>query len=213
MIMDMVSTTSGNHSTVNSNGSTVNSSGSTVNCSYITPTLNLYTDGSALSNRQNSPGGAACFIYNCNFLTSTSLYGTNNICELTAIRYSLNLILKNFHIFRPMFTTNTINLYTDSQYCIGVLTGTYKAKANIELINKIKQLQSQLNDLNITITFIHVRAHTNSTDIHSLCNRLVDHHANLSATELKTSGIVKRWSRKVLKKEFIDMLERCRVRC
>ncbi len=60
--------------------------------------------------------------------------GTNNIAELTAILRAAELLPKNVDAV----------LHTDSQYSIGVLTKGWKAKANRELVAKVKAaLQKQ----------------------------------------------------------------------
>ena len=166
--------------------------------------LNIFTDGSALSNSTTSPGGAACFVLNCNLLASTSMYGTNNICELNAIRHTLKMINLKYNIYRTIFSSNTVNIYTDSQYCIGVITGSYKAKANLELIQDIKQEHQKVINKGLTINYIHVRAHTKGSDLISLCNSIVDGAANSAAIELKQSGDVKRWCKRKVDEEVIS---------
>lgn len=59
-------------------------------------------------------------------------YGTNNIAELNAIKLALN-ILHDLRVKRPAI------IYTDSQYCINILT-RFKPKVNVELVNEIKHL-------------------------------------------------------------------------
>lgn len=56
-------------------------------------------------------------------------HGTNNVAELTAILRVLELVDERG---RPLV------IYTDSSYSIGVLTQGWKAKANTELIYKIR---------------------------------------------------------------------------
>ena len=53
------------------------------------PRLDIYTDGSALKNSQESPAGAAFYIPSMRILRSKSFIGTNNIAELIAIDYAL----------------------------------------------------------------------------------------------------------------------------
>jgi ribonuclease HI len=71
---------------------------------------------------------------------------TNNIAELTAVLRAVELALE---LGRPL------RLYTDSQYSIGVLTKGWKAKANKELIAKLRVALDQHSDVKL----FHVRGH------------------------------------------------------
>ncbi|MBA2662406.1 MAG: ribonuclease HI [Bradymonadaceae bacterium] len=64
--------------------------------------------------------------------------GTNNIGELMAIKVALENVEDKG---RP------VRLYTDSTYCIGVLTKNWKAKANQELIKETKAVLADFDDL------------------------------------------------------------------
>ena len=71
--------------------------------------------------------------------------GTNNIAELTAI-------LRALHEVPP---DQPLVVYTDSQYAIGVLTKGWKAKANKELIEGIREeLRGHTN-----VRFVYVPGH------------------------------------------------------
>lgn len=67
-------------------------------------------------------------------------HGTNNIAELTAILRAAEAMET---LGRPM------HLYTDSTYCIGVLTKGWKAKANKELIAEAKRALGKLDDVKL----------------------------------------------------------------
>jgi ribonuclease HI len=71
--------------------------------------------------------------------------GTNNIAELTAIERGVELV---GDVARPM------RVYTDSSYAIGVLGKGWKAKANQELIARIKRRLAPLD-----IEFVKVSGH------------------------------------------------------
>jgi ribonuclease HI len=60
--------------------------------------------------------------------------GTNNIAELTAIERGLDLVAEAFPSTQP-----PLRIYTDSQYSIGVLGLGWKAKANQELVARLRQ--------------------------------------------------------------------------
>lgn len=75
--------------------------------------------------------------------------GTNNIAELTAVLRVVQHVNKTWGV-------EPIEIYTDSQYTIGILTKAWKPKANIELIATIKKT---LEPFKGKIKFIYVRSH------------------------------------------------------
>jgi ribonuclease HI len=66
--------------------------------------------------------------------------GTNNIAELTAILEAAEVIEDPA---RP------VRIHTDSQYAIGVLTKGWKAKANQELVARVKKALARLRDFEV----------------------------------------------------------------
>jgi ribonuclease HI len=74
--------------------------------------------------------------------------GTNNIAELTAIDRGLDLIGEDA-------LTRRIRVYTDSAYSIGVLSKGWKAKANQELIARMRRRLAGLPD----VEFVKVSGH------------------------------------------------------
>lgn len=66
--------------------------------------------------------------------------GTNNIAELTGILRVAEAVVDG---------RTPVRVYTDSRYCIGVLTQGWKAKANQELIAKTKRVLSRLDDFEL----------------------------------------------------------------
>ena len=145
--------------------------------------LDIFTDGSAINNTKNAPAGCAIHIPKYNFTVGKSLYGTNNIAELSSIKYALYLCLKNFEYFMPQI----IHIYSDSTYSINTITGKFKAKANMDIINKCKEYISKLNEKHAEVQFIWIEAHTNKNDYQSKCNAIVDNIANSHASELNKS--------------------------
>jgi ribonuclease HI len=92
----------------------------------------VYTDGSCLGNP--GPAGWGAYLRAGSRSKDLSGYlgeGTNNIAELTAIREALRAI-KN--------RTRRVILHSDSTYARGVLTRSWKAKANVELITETRAL-------------------------------------------------------------------------
>ncbi len=107
----------------------------------------VYTDGACSGNPGPSGLGVVMRIDGEERELSEYLgEGTNNIAELTAILRALNAI-NDTH--RP------VALYTDSQYAIGVLTKTWKAKANQALILQIKEVLARFSHC----TLHYVRGH------------------------------------------------------
>ncbi len=109
----------------------------------------IYTDGACTGNP--GPAGLGAVIVNRGKRTELSEYlgrGTNNIAELTAILRALQK-LPAADRERP------IHLHTDSSYSIGVLTKGWKAKANQELIAKIKSTLEKFPRL----TLVKVKGH------------------------------------------------------
>ena len=105
-----------------------------------------YTDGACTGN----PGPAGCgtiVIAPGGKIRESYAYlgeATNNIAELTAI---LNALVAT-PVHEPLV------LHTDSQYAIGVLTKGWKAKANTELIERIRKALDKRR-----VRFIYVPGH------------------------------------------------------
>lgn len=91
-----------------------------------------YTDGACSGNP--GPAGFGVVIDRPEARTELSVFlgrATNNIAELSAIEEAL-LVLRDWR--------GPIDVYTDSNYAIGVLTKAWKPKANQDLIAGIKEL-------------------------------------------------------------------------
>jgi ribonuclease HI len=89
-----------------------------------------WTDGACSGNP--GPAGLGIVLFEDGLRTEISEYlghATNNIAELTAVLRALELVPPD----RPLV------VHTDSQYSIGVLQKGWKAKANVELVETIKQ--------------------------------------------------------------------------
>jgi ribonuclease HI len=127
----------------------------------IRPQVTIYTDGAC----QGNPGpGAWASILSCKghtrelkgFIPSS----TNNQAELTAIHQALQALN------RPC----TVQLYTDSQYAIGVLSKGFKRKTNLNLLRQIDELSIQH-----FITYHFIQGHAGSSG-----NERADELANLA---------------------------------
>ncbi len=89
-----------------------------------------WTDGACSGNP--GPAGLGVVLFHAGQRTELSEYlgtATNNIAELTAILRALEMVEPE----HPLI------IRTDSQYSIGVLQKGWKAKANTELVGKVKK--------------------------------------------------------------------------
>ena len=135
--------------------------------------LLCFTDGAAKKNSKNAPAGWAFYIPKLKYKKSGHMIGTNNQAELTAIK---NLLL-HLHSIKDNLYSNIL-IYSDSQYSIGVITGSTKYTINKELIEEIIELRSTLGK---KVGFKYVEAHTKKTDYISECNNIVDKLASDAA--------------------------------
>lgn len=127
----------------------------------------IYTDGSCRANGNGGIGivwlknGEKVYEYSKGFKNIT-----NNIAELTAILYSLKSIRNNI---------DSLEIISDSEYSIGVITKSWKPKKNIELIAKIKkQLVETQKLVKEPITFRHTRGHQKITSEDARWNNQCD---------------------------------------
>ena len=142
----------------------------------------IFTDGSALNNKQEAPAGMAVYIPSHKILLSKSMFSTNNQAELEAIRYALWYFTKKF--INVSIPDNTVYIFSDSQYSINAITGKWKnLKDNLPKINVCRNLIHQIDEKGINVEFIYVKAHTRKKDFVSLNNDIVDQEARRKATE------------------------------
>jgi len=110
--------------------------------------IQVWTDGACTGN----PGPAGLGVVYLDGETRQELSeflgdGTNNIAELTAIERGLQLVTDK---------TRPVAVYTDSAYSIGLLSQAWKAKANVELVARIRALCRTFADLR----FVKVAGHS-----------------------------------------------------
>jgi ribonuclease HI len=108
----------------------------------------VYADGACSGNP--GPAGVGIVLIDGPSRRELSQYlgeGTNNIAELTAIELALLAI-------GP--TGRPVRIHTDSQYAIGVLSKGWKAKANVELVARLRKLLAQFPQLGLR----YVRGHS-----------------------------------------------------
>lgn len=109
----------------------------------------IYTDGACSGNP--GPMGIGAVIMDGEDRKEISEYlgtGTNNIAELTAIERALQIIPKDER-------NRLVVVHTDSSYSIGLLEKGWKAKANTELVARIRTLTKDFGQLR----FVKVRGH------------------------------------------------------
>lgn len=122
--------------------------------------LNIFTDGSALSNgKKDAVGGFGVYIQQLSLLYGYKLFDTtNNRAELTAIIQALKFL-------NIIEYTKKVILISDSTYCINICdkwlanwikNGKLKSKCNIDLLNL---LIIEINQLKCSIIFKHIKAH------------------------------------------------------
>ncbi len=109
--------------------------------------VHAYTDGASLGNP--GPAGAGVVLLFREHRKEASIYlgvTTNNVAELTGVLEALRLVKR-----RDL----PVRVHTDSTYAIGVLDGSYRPKANRELVARIHAEMQGFTDLR----FVKVEGH------------------------------------------------------
>lgn len=141
----------------------------------------VYTDGACSNNgKSNAKAGIGIYFGKDDIRNlSKKIHGkqTNNTAELSAI------IETYFIIENDILQGKNITIVSDSEYAIKCVS-SYGLKChnknwNQEIPNKelVKTLFNLYKDKN-NIRFLHIKAHTNNTDIHSIGNENADKLAN-----------------------------------
>lgn len=129
----------------------------------------IYTDGSSVGNGKRSAKAGygvyfgALNMPNISRKVSPKFKQTNNVAELLAIRDGIRELVRA--------RVSRVQIYSDSEYAMGVITGKKNASANLEIIKDIKDL---ITESGIHIIWRHIRAHTGAQDIHSIGNSIAD---------------------------------------
>lgn len=137
----------------------------------------VFTDGSCRANGNGGIGvvwlknGKKVFEYSKGYKSVT-----NNIMELTAIYIALKSIVKDI---------NSLEIISDSEYSIGVITKPWKPKKNIQLIDKIKkQLIETQKLVKEPIKWTHVKGHQKQGDINMIFNNRADSLAQFASQNI-----------------------------
>lgn len=147
------------------------------------PDYYVYTDGACSNNgRDNALAGIGIFFgINDNRNISKKIEGkqTNNTAELTAI-------VETYHIIEnDILNGKKIAIVSDSEYAIKCVSSygekCYKKGWNVDIPNKelVKTAYEMYKD-KLNVQFIHIKAHTHNTDIHSFGNDNADKLANIA---------------------------------
>ena len=147
------------------------------------PDYHVYTDGACSNNgKENALAGIGIFFATDDIRNvSKKIEGkqTNNTAELSAIIETYSIIEND------IANGKKIAIVTDSEYAIKCVSyygeKCYKKGWNVDIPNKelVKTIYEMYKD-KLNIQFIHIKAHTNQTDIHSIGNDNADKLANLS---------------------------------
>ena len=131
----------------------------------------IFVDGSCRANGNGGIGvvwlknGEKVYEYSKGFKNVT-----NNIMELTAIMAALKSINKSI---------DSLEIISDSEYAIGVLTKPWKPKKNIELIKKIKKRLIETQKLvKEPIKWTHVKGHSNN-EWNNYCDKLAQNESSM----------------------------------
>ena len=132
--------------------------------------MNVFTDGSCLDNGRKNPraGWAAVFPDRPDLDCSGKVEGlqTNNRAEMTAIIKALEV------------SEGPIRVFTDSEFVIKIVTGQWKARINLDLVERLGELVKKRE-----VGWTHVRAHTKRDDWASKWNSEADLRAKACARE------------------------------
>jgi ribonuclease HI len=133
----------------------------------------IYADGACSGNP--GPAGAGVVLIDGKQRRELSHYlgdATNNVAELTAIELAADAVAD---------AGRAVRMHTDSQYAIGVLTKGWKAKANVELVARVRQKLARLRDVELR----YVPGHAGV-----VLNERADALAVQAVSERKSSGWV-----------------------
>lgn len=114
--------------------------------------LQVWTDGACSGNP--GPMGIGVVVIDGHEREELGEYlgkGTNNIAELVAIERGLDVVTK-----RISSTTQRVRIHSDSSYAIGLLDKGWKAKANQDLVERIRR---KLAAFPAAVAFVKVAGH------------------------------------------------------
>lgn len=129
----------------------------------------VFTDGSADLSK-NLSGGSAYFVNEKKVVYGRNPGdGTNNRGEL----YGVYLAFKTLNEMK--LEGKSVLIMIDSEYARRVITGEWKAKTNLDILDMCRKELTKLKNTKNTIDFDHVYGHTGVNG-----NEIADHYAGLS---------------------------------
>jgi ribonuclease HI len=156
---------------------------SVMNCDFI-PDYYVYTDGSCSNNGKNNAKAGIGIFFGIDDMRNVSkkVEGkqTNNVAEISAIIEAYSIIEND------LLNGKKVVIATDSEYSIKCVSSygekCHKKNWDVDIPNKdlVKTAYELYKDNQTNIRFLHIRAHTNNTDIHSIGNDHADKLANMA---------------------------------
>ncbi len=118
--------------------------------SFAATSIICYTDGACIGNPGPAGCGAVVILPGGKAIEGYRALGqgTNNIAELTAVDLALDLIPAD------LISITCIEILTDSKYTQGILSKSWKATKNKELISKIKDKLAHLSTMRVRIHWV-----------------------------------------------------------
>ena len=154
-----------------------------VNAEFI-PDYYVYTDGSCSNNGKNNAKAGIGIFFGIDDMRNVSkkVEGkqTNNVAEISAIIEAYSIIEND------LLNGKKVVIATDSEYSIKCVSfygeKCHKKNWEVDIPNKelVKTAYELYKDNQTNIRFLHIRAHTNNTDIHSIGNDHADKLANMA---------------------------------
>lgn len=136
--------------------------------------IEIYTDGSCKPSNPGPAGYGVAVVVDDLLTDIISQYigeATNNIAEISGIKRGLE------YLESKGWEWETVTIYTDSQYAIGLFTKNWKAKKNQELVAEVRTKLENFPNLN----FVWVKGHSNNEFndlVDDMANQAVDHKMN-----------------------------------
>jgi ribonuclease HI len=147
------------------------------------PDYYVYTDGACSNNGMINASAGIGIFFGINDLRNLSqkIEGkqTNNIAELSAI-------IQTYHIIEnDIIQGKKIAIVSDSEYAIKCVSSygekCSKKEWNVDIPNKeLVKIAYEMYKDKTNIQFIHIKAHTFNTDMHSVGNDYADKLANVA---------------------------------
>lgn len=118
---------------------------------------------------------------------------TNNRAEIKAIMYGVQALPNN----------SKVEVFSDSQYALGVLSGRYKAKKNPDLVNRYKKMVAAKS---ISVSYNWVRGH-NGNKWNELCDQLCNEAAGIDLNRNPFGSAHERQSQKLEDMGYNELME------